>query len=89
MSSGWASAESAVSEEPRIAPIGQLREVRRSFGARGGFRRFFDLLWLISVTEFRRTYFGTMLGYLWSLIRPLAPVRDLAIRLHQRLQRRV
>ena len=37
----------------------------------GGARRFFDLLWLISVTEFKRTYFGTVLGYLWSLIRPL------------------
>ena len=24
------------------------------------------------MTEFRRTYFGTVLGYLWSLIRPLA-----------------
>ncbi len=37
----------------------------------GGSRRFFDLLWLISVTEFKRVYFGTVLGYLWSLIRPL------------------
>ncbi|HEY5052326.1 MAG TPA: ABC transporter permease [Solirubrobacterales bacterium] len=37
----------------------------------GGPRRFFDLLWLISVTEFKRVYFGTVLGYLWSLIRPL------------------
>ena len=25
----------------------------------------------MSVTEFRRTYFGTVLGYLWSLVRPL------------------
>jgi ABC-2 type transport system permease protein len=25
----------------------------------------------MSVTEFRRTYFGTVLGYIWSLIRPL------------------
>ena len=37
----------------------------------GGPRRFFDLLWLMSVTEFKRVYFGTVLGYLWSLIRPL------------------
>jgi ABC-2 type transport system permease protein len=37
----------------------------------GGSRRFFDLLWLMSVTEFKRVYFGTVLGYLWSLIRPL------------------
>ncbi len=33
-------------------------------------RRFFDLLWLMSVTEFKRTYFGTVFGYLWSLVRP-------------------
>ena len=25
----------------------------------------------MSVTEFKRTYFGTVLGYLWSLVRPL------------------
>jgi ABC-2 type transport system permease protein len=37
----------------------------------GGARRFFDLLWLISVTEFKRVYFGTVLGYVWSLVRPL------------------
>ena len=37
----------------------------------GGWRRFFDLLWLIAVTEFKSAYFGTVLGYLWSLIRPL------------------
>jgi len=48
-----------------------LREVRGPSALGGGSRRFFDLLWLISVTEFRRVYFGTVLGYLWSLIRPL------------------
>lgn len=49
-----------------------LREVRGPSALGGGRRRFFDLLWLMSVTEFRRTYFGTVLGYVWSLIRPLA-----------------
>ena len=34
-------------------------------------RRFWDLLYLISVTEFKKTYFGTVLGYVWSLLRPL------------------
>ncbi len=48
-----------------------LREVRGPSALGGGWRRFFDLLWLVSVTEFKRTYFGTVLGYLWSLIRPL------------------
>ena len=26
---------------------------------------------LVSVTEFRQAYFGTVLGYFWSLLRPL------------------
>jgi ABC-2 type transport system permease protein len=50
----------------------ELQTVRGPSALGGGRRRFFDLLWLMSVTEFRRTYFGTVLGYLWSLIRPLA-----------------
>jgi ABC-2 type transport system permease protein len=49
-----------------------LREVRGPSALGGGSRRFFDLLWLMSVTEFKRVYFGTVLGYIWSLVRPLA-----------------
>jgi ABC-2 type transport system permease protein len=48
-----------------------LREVRGPSALGGGSRRFFDLLWLMSVTEFKRVYFGTVLGYVWSLVRPL------------------
>jgi ABC-2 type transport system permease protein len=48
-----------------------LREVRGPSALGGGTRRFFDLLWLMSVTEFKRVYFGTVFGYLWSLMRPL------------------
>jgi ABC-2 type transport system permease protein len=48
-----------------------LREVRGPSALGGGRQRFFDLLWLMSVTEFKRVYFGTVLGYLWSLVRPL------------------
>jgi len=54
-----------------IKPVGPLREVHGPSALGGGTRRFFDLLWLLAVTEFRRTYFGTVLGYLWSLVRPL------------------
>jgi ABC-2 type transport system permease protein len=53
---------------PRAAP---LREVRGPSALGGSGRRFVDLLWLMSVTEFKRAYFGTVLGYVWSLIRPL------------------
>jgi ABC-2 type transport system permease protein len=48
-----------------------LREVHGPSALGGGARRFFDLLWLTAATEFKRVYFGTVLGYLWSLIRPL------------------
>ena len=53
---------------------GQAAELRKVSGPSalgGGWSRFWDLLWLISVTEFKRTYFGTVLGYVWSLVRPL------------------
>jgi ABC-2 type transport system permease protein len=53
------------------APATELREVRGPSALGGSRRRFFDLLWLMSVTEFKRVYFGTVFGYLWSLVRPL------------------
>jgi ABC-2 type transport system permease protein len=56
---------------PAHPPAHPLREVKGPSALGGGPRRFFDLLWLMSVTEFKRIYFGTVLGYLWSLIRPL------------------
>lgn len=49
----------------------ELREVRGPAALGGGWKRFFDLVYLMSVTEFKRTYFGTALGYLWSICRPL------------------
>jgi ABC-2 type transport system permease protein len=60
--------EEAAAPAGAIAP---LQEVRGPSALGGGMRRFLDLLWLMSVTEFKRAYFGTVLGYLWSLIRPL------------------
>ena len=53
------------------ASVTELKEVRGPSSLGGGRRRFFDLLWLMSVTEFKRMYFGTVFGYLWSLVRPL------------------
>ena len=37
----------------------------------GGTRRFWALTWMVAVTEFRLTYFGSVLGYFWTLMRPL------------------
>ncbi len=65
--------------EPREAQIEpddparfELRDVRGPSALGGGRKRLVDLVLLISITEFKRTYFGTALGYLWSLVRPLA-----------------
>ncbi len=57
--------------EGAVTAVAPLTDVRGPSALGGGRRRFFDLLWLMSVTEFKRVYFGTVLGYVWSLIRPL------------------
>ena len=49
----------------------ELRAVPGPSALGGGWRRFFDLVWLIAVNKFKVTYLGTVLGYVWSLIRPL------------------
>jgi ABC-2 type transport system permease protein len=50
----------------------ELVEVPGPSALGGGWRRFFDLLVLIAVTDFKKNYFETALGYVWSLARPLA-----------------
>jgi len=49
----------------------ELREVRGPSALGGGRRRALELLLLIAITDFKRTYLGTALGYLWSVARPL------------------
>ena len=39
-------------------------------------KRFWELLWLSSVTDFRMRYINAVLGYFWALMRPLLVVRD-------------
>jgi len=53
------------------ASASELREVTGPSALGGGWRRFFDLLWLIAVNKFKVTYVGAVLGYLWTLLRPL------------------
>lgn len=48
-----------------------LRPVPGPSAVAGGARRFFTLLWVMAVTEFKLTFHGTSLGYAWSLVRPL------------------
>jgi ABC-2 type transport system permease protein len=49
----------------------ELREVPGPSALGGGTRRALELLYVIAVNDFKKTYFGTALGYLWSLARPL------------------
>src|SRR5215217_2298184 len=48
-----------------------LREVPGPSALGGGWRRSLELLSLIAVADFKKAYFGTALGYLWSIARPL------------------
>jgi ABC-2 type transport system permease protein len=52
-------------------PAPQLSDVRGPSALGGGWRRTLELLYLIASTEFKRSYFGTALGYVWSVARPL------------------
>ena len=50
---------------------GELRDVTGPSPLGGGWRRALELLLVMSTTDFRRTYFGTALGYVWAIARPL------------------
>jgi ABC-2 type transport system permease protein len=56
-------------ESPADEPV--LRDVPGPSALGGGTRRSLELLYIIALNAFRQTYFGTVLGYLWSLARPL------------------
>ncbi len=49
----------------------ELREVRGPSALGGGWRRSLELLYIMASTEFKRTYFDTALGYVWTVARPL------------------
>jgi ABC-2 type transport system permease protein len=51
------------------APV--LRDVPGPSALGGGWRRALSLLYLIAAFDFKRHYFGTALGYVWSIARPL------------------
>jgi ABC-2 type transport system permease protein len=55
----------------RVPPVPGAREVRGPSAYGGGLRRFAYLTWIMGLTEYRLTYFGSALGYLWALVRPL------------------
>jgi ABC-2 type transport system permease protein len=49
----------------------ELRDVEGPSALGGGSRRALELLYLIAAFDFKRHYFGTALGYVWSIARPL------------------
>ncbi len=49
----------------------ELKEIRGPSALGGDGRRFLNLTWLISSTDYKLTYFGSILGYVWSLVQPL------------------
>ena len=51
------------------APFG--RPVRGPSALGGDPRRFLALTWTLAVNEFKLRFFGSVLGYLWQLMRPL------------------
>ncbi|MBF6621816.1 MAG: ABC transporter permease [Patulibacter sp.] len=58
--------------EPAVATdASALREMKGPAAISGGAKRFWSLTWMVAVTEFRLSYFGSVLGYLWTLMRPL------------------
>lgn len=50
---------------------GQIARIQGPSAFGGDLRRMAYLSWIIGLTEYRLTYFGSALGYLWSLARPL------------------
>lgn len=49
----------------------QLRRIHGPSALGGGARRFLHLTWLVATTDFKLTYFGSVLGYVWSFAQPL------------------
>jgi ABC-2 type transport system permease protein len=49
----------------------ELREIPGPSALGGDRRRSLELLQLLAVTDFKKAYFGTALGYVWSITRPL------------------
>lgn len=60
--------ETAASEAP-VAQGGQLVVGPTALGSDQG--RFWRLAWTLAATDFKLRFFGSILGYLWQLIRPL------------------
>ncbi len=48
-----------------------MAQVRGPSAISGDWRRFLRLIWVIAKKDYKLTYFGSVLGYVWSLMQPL------------------
>jgi ABC-2 type transport system permease protein len=62
---------SAIASGGELGATPELRDVPGPSALGGGWRRALELLYIIAVNDFKRTFHGTVLGYIWSLGRPL------------------
>jgi ABC-2 type transport system permease protein len=49
----------------------KLTQVRGPSAIGGDWRRFLNLIWIIAKKDYKLSYFGSALGYIWSLMQPL------------------
>ena len=54
-----------------VEDTGELRVVAGPSALGGDRKRFFSLLRTISLTDFKLKFYGSVLGYVWQLVRPL------------------
>jgi ABC-2 type transport system permease protein len=64
---------SAVADSGAPSSPGELtlREMHGPAAVGGSPRRFFHLTWVLARTDYKLTYFGSALGYVWSFMQPL------------------
>ena len=62
---------SATQGIPAESLIGVERRVHAPSALGGDVRRFWSLAFTLARTEFKLRFFGSLLGYVWSLVRPL------------------
>jgi ABC-2 type transport system permease protein len=62
-----------VSVVERVAPaqLAPAREINGPTALAGSLPRFLHLTWTLAVQDFKLRFFGSILGYLWQLMRPL------------------
>lgn len=76
-----------MSETATADPTFELQEVDGPSAFGGGWRRTWDLVWLMAFTEFRLQYTNTTLGYVWSVLKPFAFFAVIYVVISEVLQR--